>query len=67
MPDIDETLRQIDRGETAPGTMREGRKEFQSPVIRPDDRPQAGATFLERAKASFFPRKERSDQRKDAR
>lgn len=51
MPDnIDETLRELDRGDRQPGTMREGRKEFQAPVTRPDDRPQAGQTMMERLK-----------------
>lgn len=69
MPDIDETLRSIDRGDTAPGTMREARKEFQSPVTRPDDRPQAGQTMMERLKGSmtrFGPRQSDRD-RKDTR
>ncbi len=54
---IAESLERADRGDIG-GTLREARREFGAAgnIGRPDDRPQAGATILERMKARFMPR-----------
>lgn len=59
---IDRSLQAIDRGESAPSTMREARPEFgaRGNVTRPDDTPLAGRTIVDRL-TSYFGRKPRRD------
>jgi len=54
---IDESLARADRGEVG-GTMRDVRREFGAAgnISRPDDRPLAGSTIIERMKSRFMPR-----------
>lgn len=60
---IDESLERADRPGGVGGTYREQRREFGASgnIARPDDRPQAGATILERMRARFMPRSQDRD------